>query len=277
MSTTLIKKLIYSMGQEEHFESFDCEIAFVQIISIEDFDGSVKKIADIIKNIICEKSMIVINQKKRIVFIIFTTNAYKILVWQKNLKKLKQRDKWSIERFDCNGILKIKIDIDSKTAIVQLYHDLIYDRPEKSNISQEIKSFIKDRLCQTPTEIFSQLEINNLNLTQKQCYYWWTELIKKEFQKDPDQLKSSLLLLKENNKETIMQDIVGDIKYFAFITPYLFIIKRSLLMQLVDGAGLAAAYLFLDNAKKDEGVRTEILTKFLFNLKNLDCNLLNIF
>jgi hypothetical protein len=66
----------------------------------------------------------------------------------------KQRDKRSIERFDCNGILKIKIDIDSKTAIVQLYHDLIHDRPEKSNISQEIKSFIKDRLCQTPAEIF---------------------------------------------------------------------------------------------------------------------------
>lgn len=85
---------------------------------------------------------------------------------------LKQRDKRSIERFNCNGILKIKIDIDSKTAIVQLYHDLIYDRSEKFNINQEIKSFIKDRLCQTPAEIFSQLEINNLNLTQKQCYYW---------------------------------------------------------------------------------------------------------
>ncbi|CAB5112135.1 unnamed protein product [Rhizophagus irregularis] len=91
-----------------------------------------------------------------------------------------------------------------------------------------------------------------------------------------------------------MQDIVGDIKYFAFITPYLFIIKRSLLMQLanktnvlkfelyaiigqVDGAGLAAIYLFLDNAKKDEGVRTEILTKFLFNLKKLGLQFVKYF
>ncbi|CAG8751477.1 20629_t:CDS:2, partial [Rhizophagus irregularis] len=153
---TALKKLIYSVGQEEYVKSFDCGIAFVQIISIEGFNGSVKKIADIIKNIICESD-----------------EYYYILAKRpKKIKDLlKQRDKRSIERFNCNGILKIKIDIDSKTAIVQLYHDLIYDRSEKFNINQEIKSFIKDRLCQTPAEIFSQLEINNLNLTQKQCYY----------------------------------------------------------------------------------------------------------
>jgi len=132
----------------------------------------------------------------------------------------KQRDKQSIERFDCNGILKIKIDINLKIAIVQLYHDLIHDRPEKIHVSEEIKIFIRDRLCQTPAEIFSQLEVDNPNLTQKQCHFWWTELIKKEFQRDSDQLKSSILLLEESNKEIIMQNIDGGVKYFAFITPF---------------------------------------------------------
>ncbi|GES92516.1 hypothetical protein GLOIN_2v1488634 [Rhizophagus clarus] len=45
-------------------------------------------------------------------------------------------------------------------------------------------------------------------------------MIKNEFQKDSDQLKSSLLLLEENNKEIIMQDIIGDVKYIAFTTSF---------------------------------------------------------
>ena len=131
----------------------------------------------------------------------------------------KQRDRKPIERFNCNGILKIEIDINSKTAFIQLLHDLIHDRPEKINVMQDIKNFIKDRLNQSPAEIFNQLELDNPNLTQKQCHFWWTEFIRKEFQRNSDQLKSSILLLEEYNNEIIMQDIIGNVKYFAFITP----------------------------------------------------------
>jgi deferrochelatase/peroxidase EfeB len=129
----------------------------------------------------------------------------------------KQCDKLPSIKFNCNGTLKIVIDTNSKTANVQIYHDLIHDRPEKINVSQEIKNFIRDRLHESPAEIFNQLEINNPNLTQKQCHFWWTEFIKKEFQKDSNQLKSSLLLSEENNKKIIMQNIVeGVIKVFCF-------------------------------------------------------------
>ncbi len=37
----------------------------------------------------------------------------------------------------------------------------------------------------------------------------------------------------------------------------------------IDGVRFATAYLFLDNAKKNEGIRIEILIKFLSNLKTL--------
>ena len=123
-------------------------------------------------------------------------------------------------RFDCNGTLRITVNMNLKTANVQLNHDLIHNRLEKINVTQEIRDFIKDRLHQTPAEIFNQLEIDNPNLIQKQCHFWWTELIKKEFQKDSDQLRSSLLLLEKNNKEVIMQNINGNTKYLGFITPF---------------------------------------------------------
>src|SRR6266545_3128323 len=151
-----LNALIYSVGQEEYIENFDKGIAFIQTITRE----------------------------------------------------------------DCNGTLKITININSNTANIELYHDLIHDRPEKINVTQKIKDFIRNRLQHTPAEIFNQLEIDNPNFTQKQCHFWWTELIRKEFQKDADQLKSSLILLEENNKRVIMQDIIGDVKYFAFITPF---------------------------------------------------------
>jgi len=64
-------------------------------------------------------------------------------------------------------MLKITINIDSNTANIELYHDLIYDRPEKINITQEIKDFIKDQLQHTSAEIFNQLKIDNPNFTQR--------------------------------------------------------------------------------------------------------------
>ena len=45
----------------------------------------------------------------------------------------------------------------------------------------------------------------------------------------------------------------------------------------INDARFAAAYLFLDNAKKNEGVKTEILTKFLSNLKILSLQFVDYF
>ncbi|CAB5356722.1 unnamed protein product [Rhizophagus irregularis] len=301
-----LKELIYSVGQQEYVENFDHGIAFFQTITLEDFSGSAKEIADNIRNLVCESDgyYYIFNcdyqSKKKEPISSFWYKCSQNSDLTKRARKIedlsKQRDKLPITRYDCNGILKIAIDINSKTADIQLYHDLIHDRPERISVNQEIRNFIGDRLHQTPAEIFSQLEINNPNLTQKQCHYWWTILIKKQYQKDLDQLKSSLLLLEESNKEIIMQNIVGNVKYLAFITPFFnkLIHNQEILIDAtyktnalnfelyavigqIDGAGFAAAYLFLDNAKKDEGVRTEILTAFLTNLKKLGLQFINYF
>ena len=51
---TALKKLIYSISQEEYVENFDQGIAFIQTITTEDFEGSAKEIADNIRNLVCE-------------------------------------------------------------------------------------------------------------------------------------------------------------------------------------------------------------------------------
>ena len=52
--STALNALIYSVGQEEYIENFDQGIAFIQTITIEDFNGLAKEIADNIRNIVCE-------------------------------------------------------------------------------------------------------------------------------------------------------------------------------------------------------------------------------
>ena len=78
----------------------------------------------------------------------------------KNLSK--QHDNLPIIRFDCNRTLKITININLNTINIELYYDLIYNKSEKINVTQEIKDFIRDRLQHTSAEIFNQLEIEFL-------------------------------------------------------------------------------------------------------------------
>jgi len=49
-----LNALIYSIGQAEYIENFDKGIAFIQTITIEDFDGSAKEIADNVRDIVCK-------------------------------------------------------------------------------------------------------------------------------------------------------------------------------------------------------------------------------
>jgi hypothetical protein len=51
-----LKILICSIGKEEYIEDLEHGIAFIQTITIEDFDGSVKEIADHIRTIISKSN-----------------------------------------------------------------------------------------------------------------------------------------------------------------------------------------------------------------------------
>jgi hypothetical protein len=78
----------------------------------------------------------------------------------------------------------------------------------------------------SPAEIFAQLELNNPDITQKQIHYWWTQIMKNNYQRDQDQLISSYSLLNERNYNIILMDLDGDVKYIGFITP-LFLNKQK--------------------------------------------------
>ncbi|RGB32812.1 hypothetical protein C1646_762463 [Rhizophagus diaphanus] len=83
-----------------------------------------------------------------------------------------QRDRIPIERFNCNGSIKIKFKMGIN--IVDIYQILEYD---------------------------------NFNLTQKQVHAWWSILIKQEYiRDDKNQLDSAEILLNKYGYKTLINE-----------------------------------------------------------------------
>ena len=75
-------------------------------------------------------------------------------------------------RFPCNGHIKIIINSDTQTAKLEMQHDLLHIRPEKYNVSEEVKNSIHQQIHLVPKDIFLTLEFSHLELTQKQVHFW---------------------------------------------------------------------------------------------------------
>ncbi|CAB4422381.1 unnamed protein product [Rhizophagus irregularis] len=265
-----LSETINDIGEEEYFENCESGIKFSSFIDISFLkDKPPKEIADNVKNFIGE------------------IDGY-YYIYNKEYHSKKMTRSTLIDRFDCDSVVKIMIDITNQQAIIDYTHGILHKRPERHPISEDIKEFINSQLHLSPAEIFAQLELNNPDITQKQIHYWWTQIMKNNYQRDQDQLISSYSLLNERNYNIILMDLDGDVKYIGFITPLFqqLINKKEVLVDAtyktnalkyelysvigqIDGAGFSAAYLFLDNAKKNNGIRTSILTSFFRELKNI--------
>lgn len=77
---------------------------------------------------------------------------------QKYENQDKQQDREYIERYDCNGTLKISLNIETQIATVNLQHDLLHKWPDRFGINNIIKEKIKKNLHLMSSDIFKQLE-----------------------------------------------------------------------------------------------------------------------
>jgi len=58
-----------------------------------------------------------------------------------------------MERFACDGIIKVSIDKITQISEVELYHKCLHIRPVNKSVSQSVKDFIKDNIDLLPREI----------------------------------------------------------------------------------------------------------------------------
>ncbi|PKY61351.1 hypothetical protein RhiirA4_486209 [Rhizophagus irregularis] len=104
------------------------------------------------------------------------------------------------------------------------------------------------------------------------------------------------MLLYEYKYELLYKSSEVGIQYFGFITPFFDILKSNkeiivdatyktnalgfelyAIMGQFDGAGFSMAYLFVDNSKKNNGARTEILKGFFQSLYDRGLNNIQFF
>jgi len=63
---------------------------------------------------------------------------------KKNQDVLKNHDAKTMEKFKCNGIIKVSINKLNNTANLSVKHNLLHKRPLNVEVSQNIKDFIKE-------------------------------------------------------------------------------------------------------------------------------------
>ena len=132
---------------------------------------------------------------------------------RKSFEIEKHRDRETIDRFDCNGCLKIKLHNSLNKVSLKFVHKTP-DRVE------EMKLTIGQQLHLSPKDIFSGMEMYYPNLTQKQVHYWWTRQVQASYKKDNDQLLSAKMLLEEAQFDILLFNCEEGVKYVGFVTNF---------------------------------------------------------
>jgi hypothetical protein len=63
-----------------------------------------------------------------------------------------QRDRIPIDRFNCNGLIKIKLKMGINIASVHLQHSMIHKRPERFGVNESIKEEIRKNIHFSPSK-----------------------------------------------------------------------------------------------------------------------------
>lgn len=127
-----------------------------------------------------------------------------------------------------------------------MQHDLLHIRPEKYNVSEEVKNSIRQQIHLVPKDIFSTLEFSHLELTQKQVHFWQTQAIQEQYKKDDDQLVSAQIHLKESKEPQF----------------------NKLLLLNVNVPHLAFITIFFDQMKNNDEIVVDATCKNEFNANN---------
>ncbi|GET00471.1 protein rad9 [Rhizophagus clarus] len=87
-----------------------------------------------------------------------------------------------MERFKCNGIIKISVDNLNNMASISMKHDFLHKRPANVEVSQDIKDFIKEHIDLLHREIYVQLVSKGLDsfIHQKQIHFWCQKWLNQE-------------------------------------------------------------------------------------------------
>jgi hypothetical protein len=115
-----------------------------------------------------------------------------------------------MERFNCNGVIKVSVDNPNNIVSLSVKHDFLHLRPANVEVSQDIKDYIKEHIDLLPREIYAQLVSKGLDLSihQKQIHFWWSKLGENRYKRHKDAFKSTIEWLNQENYNIILEETV---------------------------------------------------------------------
>jgi hypothetical protein len=163
---------------------------------------------------------------------------------RKHSDSQKHRDRQPMDRYTCNGCVKITIYEDLALSDIDINHLLHSTKPDIS-IPSEVKQFIYDNIDLLPREIYKRLVERGLdiNVRQKQVHFWWTELGKSRYKRDDDSFISAKKWLEEKAYNIIFQN--ENPKAFGFLTNFWNILKNSQFKVSEIGVDATCKYILI--------------------------------
>ncbi|PKY21650.1 hypothetical protein RhiirB3_435306 [Rhizophagus irregularis] len=191
---------------------------------------------------------------------------------RKNPDITKQRDRESMDRYNCKGRIKILIDETEHIAYIVIKHHILHNLPPDVSVPETIKQFIKDNVDLFPQIIYSQLVTSgmDINIRQKQIHYWWPVYMIKQYKQHENSFILAQDWLNEFNYSTLFI-MDSSVHAIAFLTGFEKLLKEQniiisecdntndqkyelyALIVEVNGTGFPLAYLFLEiNGESDK-------------------------
>ncbi|POG60244.1 hypothetical protein GLOIN_2v1847703 [Rhizophagus irregularis DAOM 181602=DAOM 197198] len=211
---------------------------------------------------------------------------------RKHQDLLKQRDTPSMNRFNCEGYIRINVNQTTNIAKIEVNHNYLHPPTSENSVSEEIKMFIQENIDLLPCEIYAKLINKGLDLSikQKQIHFWWTKFNQNRYIHHENSFQSALIWMKEQNYYIIL-NLTEPVQAIAFTTGIYEHLKKNnihihecdidatyntnnlkfelyVIHAKVDGVGFPLAYLFLENnGNCGNGTRTDIINMFCKQMK----------
>ncbi|EJD51373.1 hypothetical protein AURDEDRAFT_159775 [Auricularia subglabra TFB-10046 SS5] len=122
---------------------------------------------------------------------------------QKHADPVKQRDKISLDIFECNGWLHITVSDGAGTVLVKLSHQEDHIHYKSIDIPEDVLNLIENCGDQTVSQLWMQIleKYPCPNFTRKSIHNHWAGKDQLKWKRHTDQLKSAEILLEEGKKK----------------------------------------------------------------------------
>lgn len=187
------------------------------------------------------------------------------------------RDRHIREFVPCKGEFRIHFNNIRRAIYISTLHRHIHGAYVNKEMPDEVGRYIRERPDDTPSQLYQDIRAKMLvgyeHVTQDQVYYWWSHLFSDIWKKDPDPIKSTEVLLRnnQNDYEVIVDSVKGNCGIVFFISETIDALRFSselaidatygtndsgmsfyAILAELDGTGVPLCYMFLESNLQEE-------------------------